>query len=159
MENILYFLICFVWMKLSLSIQCKCILLILSWTSNSLPCLPTNGGTGICFHLLLNLLEHHLTSQGPIQFLPPYTRVEQNIWRELELNPGSLATQATAPTAWPWLPGRAFFFFSCSSRPTEAIYFSFYSYQTKIYKNIWWCLIFFKVRRLLISSDERFETR
>ena len=40
---------------------------------------------------------------GSILFLPPYTRGEKkNIWSELELNPGPLASQATALTTRPW---------------------------------------------------------
>ena len=44
---------------------------------------------------------------GYILFLPSYTRGEKkNIWSELELNPGPLASQATAPTTRPWLLGQ-----------------------------------------------------
>ena len=41
---------------------------------------------------------------GSISFLPPYTQVEKkNIWSELELRTGSLASEVTALTARPWL--------------------------------------------------------
>ena len=45
---------------------------------------------------------------GSILFLPPYTRGEENIWSELESNPGPLASrpQATALTTRPWLLGQ-----------------------------------------------------
>ena len=35
---------------------------------------------------------------GSILFLPPYKRGEKNIWSELELNPGPLASLATTLT-------------------------------------------------------------
>ena len=44
---------------------------------------------------------------GSILILPPYTRGEKNIWSELELNPGPLASQATTLTTRPWLLGQA----------------------------------------------------
>ena len=41
-------------------------------------------------------------------FLPPYTRGERlkNIWSDLELNPGSLASQATTLTTRPYFLGQ-----------------------------------------------------
>ena len=47
-----------------------------------------------------------LIMSGSILFLPPYTRGEKTFWSELELNPGPLASQATALTTRPWLLGR-----------------------------------------------------
>ena len=41
---------------------------------------------------------------GSILFLPPYTRGDKkNIWSELEMNPGSCASKATALSPRPWL--------------------------------------------------------
>ena len=44
---------------------------------------------------------------GSILFLPPYPLGEKkNIWFELELNPGPLASQATALATRPWHLGQ-----------------------------------------------------
>ena len=49
-----------------------------------------------------------------IHFIPTslYLRRSENIWSELELNPGPLASQATALTTRPWLLGLKIEFFS-----------------------------------------------
>ena len=48
-----------------------------------------------------------LIMSGSILFLPPYTRGEKTFRSELESNPGTLASQATALTTRPWLLGQA----------------------------------------------------
>ena len=59
--------------------------------------------------IFFSTLTHKCTQfvmSGSILFLPPYTRGEKkNIWPELELNPGPLASQATALTTRPLLLG------------------------------------------------------
>ena len=47
-----------------------------------------------------------IIKSGSILFLPPYTRGEKNIWSELQLNPGPLASQATTLTTRPLFLGQ-----------------------------------------------------
>ena len=56
------------------------------------------------FFTYMDMQEHKICR---VYLLPPYTRGEKkNIWSELELNLGPLASQATTLTTRPWLLGQ-----------------------------------------------------
>ena len=61
---------------------------------------------GIIIFIYMDALDHAIYRVWIHFFLPPFTRGEENIWPELELNPGPLASQAIALTTRPWLLGK-----------------------------------------------------